>query len=218
MGKKMTNKDRAWFLFLLALGSATIPGPISTEIESGSLSTGSSARAETGIEKPSNTRSKARENKRQQTETEAKAEPVEQEVPAYPLSQNKQGKLVYPNSAKEPTRPIVEAKRLQGQWVISGDSLAQAGTVTRLAGVDAPNVNECYGPEARQALSSNLEQVVYTPTGAWVKARGKNINQELVAKGFAKADSFGLDITQNQTFKQLEAKAKVKKLGVWHDC
>lgn len=80
--------------------------------------------------------------------------------------------------------------------VMDGDSLTINGTIIRLEGIDAPEGNQTYGPEAAQALrrliagrdvrclSSSMDQ--YDRELATCYLRGDiNINREMVRRGHA---------------------------------
>jgi len=108
--------------------------------------------------------------------------------------------------------------------VIDGDTLVLDGKVRlRLRSVDAPELNFCGGPEAKQELErlvSEKEVVVKEqiidqrgrPMGL-VYVDGKLVNQQILASGWG---SFHSDTTdERENMKLTYEKAKAEKLGIW---
>lgn len=107
----------------------------------------------------------------------------------------------------------------------------------RLLGVDAPESNtarykktECYGKEAKEYVTKRLKgQYVqlsfeenqastdrYGRLLAYVSLDGALINEELIAKGYAKEYTYKQDYTQQENFKKAEQQAQTTQLGMWN--
>ena len=105
----------------------------------------------------------------------------------------------------------------------------------RLLGVDAPESNtarykktECYGKEAKDYLTQRLkgqyvqlsfeeEQASTDRYGrllAYVSLDGALINEELIAKGYAREYTYKQDYTQQENFKKAEQQAQSNQLGM----
>jgi len=149
--------------------------------------------------------------------------------------------LCIPNitQAKEPIRTIegIVSKVSDGDTVHITDPLGTKVKV-RLYGIDAPETEKSnkktgriskpgqpYGEEAYQALRSMIyrKQVKleimdidrYKRAVGIVWLNGKNINQEIVAEGYAWAYRQYLDRPHASEYTQAEELARSKKLGLW---
>jgi micrococcal nuclease len=119
--------------------------------------------------------------------------------------------------------------------VIDGDTFKlESGEVVRLADIDAPEINECFGPQAREALYKTLlgqklqlvkdveEKDNYGRIVRIVKVirDGKDnvlINKYLVENGFAEYKSSENIILERDLIKA-ESSAQSEHLGIWRDC
>ncbi|MBI5356962.1 thermonuclease family protein [Candidatus Collierbacteria bacterium] len=108
--------------------------------------------------------------------------------------------------------------------VIDGDTLVLDGKVRlRLRSVDAPELDFCGGPEAKQELERLVsekkvavkEQIIDQrgrPMGL-VYADGKSVNEQILTSGWGR---FHSDITdEKENLKAAYEKAKEQKLGIW---
>lgn len=123
--------------------------------------------------------------------------------------------------------------------VIDGDTIRYRGEdwklqSVRLLWIDAPESNtarykktECYGKEAKDYLTERLkgkyiqlsfdnEQTTdrYGRLLAYVSLDGQLINEELIAKGFAKEYTYKQNYQKQELFKKAEEKAKADQRGM----
>lgn len=108
--------------------------------------------------------------------------------------------------------------------IIDGDTLVLDGKVRlRLRSVDAPELDFCGGPEAKQELSLQVadrqvvikEQIIDQmgrPMGL-VYVDGKLVNKEILASGWGRFHSDTTDEREN--LKSAYDKAREEKLGIW---
>ncbi len=119
--------------------------------------------------------------------------------------------------------------------IVDGDTLkvrvAGATRTVELAGIDAPELNRCFGPQARNRLGSTTPvgaAVSFTFVGArpstgstrfkaLVSFGGASVNRQLVLRGFAKAKgasslAFGAKIISAQNT------ARAAANGLWKAC
>jgi len=117
--------------------------------------------------------------------------------------------------------------------VLDGDTLVlNAGTSTeyiRLQGVDAPELAQNYGSQARQTLSQlALHQplrVAYTQRDRYGRILGQvftsscaDLNVQLLHEGMAwfyKAYACDLDAARRQLYAEAESQARAQHLGLW---
>jgi len=131
--------------------------------------------------------------------------------------------------------PVSERVR----YVTDGDTIVAGKTKVRLIGVSAPEVawptyhkkGECFGPEAKKWLTSRLlgKRVTLNPDPlapkhdrygrllAVVNYRGKNMNEEMIGKGYALAPTH-FPHSRMKNFVALEKEAKKAKRGLWGEC
>jgi hypothetical protein len=106
--------------------------------------------------------------------------------------------------------------------VVDGDGFYAGGLEIRLVGVNAPELNECYGAEAKEWLEERIggHQVALEPTAldqfdrtlANVTADGQWINLELVSTGHAIALS-----SSEPSLLEAEGTAVATGIGLWGD-
>lgn len=141
--------------------------------------------------------------------------------------------------AKEPIRTIegTVSKVSDGDTIHVTDPMGTKVKV-RLYGIDAPETEkgnkktgriskpgQPYGEEAYQALNSKVFRKSikldimavdqYKRSVGIVYLNGKNINQEMVAEGFAWAYRQYLDRPHASEYIELEGQARAKRLGLW---
>ena len=141
--------------------------------------------------------------------------------------------------AKDPIRTIegIVSKVSDGDTIHVTDNLGTKVKV-RLYGIDAPETQkpnkktgriskpgQPYGEEAFQALKSKIyrQQVKleimdidqYKRSVGIVWLNGKNINQEMVAEGYAWAYGQYLDRPHASEYIEAEEQARSRKLGLW---
>jgi len=108
--------------------------------------------------------------------------------------------------------------------VIDGDSFKiNNSTAVRLYGADAPELEYCYGPEAKEALSKRiadktvilkeLKTDIYRRIMALVYLDGELVNEYMVKNGFA--ESHRDAGTQTDVINEAEDFAKQNKLGIF---
>jgi micrococcal nuclease len=122
------------------------------------------------------------------------------------------------------------------ETVIDGDTIILEGSETvRLIGIDAPETHhpnkapECFGQEATHYLRERIEHQrvrlkygeertdVYGRTLAYVMHKGKHINRELVANGFALAYR-QFPHRHLKKFIHTERMAQRRRVGLWSSC
>lgn len=108
--------------------------------------------------------------------------------------------------------------------VIDGDTLVLDGKVRlRLRSVDAPELDNCGGPESKQELERLVsekkvvvkEQIIDQmgrPMGL-VYVDGKLVNEQILASGWGRFHSDTTDEREN--LKSVYDKAREEKLGIW---
>jgi len=115
--------------------------------------------------------------------------------------------------------------------VFDGDSFSiPPDHSIRLAFLDAPAIDLCYGEEAKRGLEDliagknvKIEKITkdhYGRTVALVYSDGQLVNQEMLANGWAKYDSETASKELKETIEQLKAanqKAKENQIGVWSE-
>jgi endonuclease YncB( thermonuclease family) len=141
--------------------------------------------------------------------------------------------------AKDPIRSIegTVSKVSDGDTIHVTDPLGTKVKV-RLYGIDAPETEKSnkktghvskpgqpYGEEAYQALTSKIYRKnvrldvmavdQYKRSVGIVYLNSKNINQEMVAQGYAWAYRQYLDTPYKSEYIQLEEQARSKRLGLW---
>jgi endonuclease YncB( thermonuclease family) len=141
--------------------------------------------------------------------------------------------------AKDPIRTIegIVSKVSDGDTIHITDSLGTKVKV-RLYGIDAPETEKSnkkthkvskpgqpYGEEAHQTLNSKvygksikldiMAVDQYKRSVGIVYLNGKNINQEMVAEGYAWAYRQYLDRPHASEYIELEEQARAKRLGLW---
>lgn len=141
--------------------------------------------------------------------------------------------------AKDPIRNIegVVIKVSDGDTINVQDAMGTKVKV-RLYGIDAPETEKSnkktrkvskpgqpYGEEAYQALNSKVYRKSikldimavdqYKRSVGIVYLNGKNINQEMVAEGYAWAYRQYLDRPHASEYIELEEQARAKRLGLW---
>jgi len=124
--------------------------------------------------------------------------------------------------------PMVKAKVVV---VIDGDTIEiEGGERVRYIGIDAPETNECYGPEATQANRELVEgkEVIlirdvenrgkYGRLLRYVIADGRFVNAELVRLGYAEPRSYGESVMFQQVLTLFGRYAMEQKIGLWGQC
>lgn len=108
--------------------------------------------------------------------------------------------------------------------VIDGDTLVLDGKVRlRLRSVDAPELDNCGGPESKQELERLVsekkvvvkEQIIDQmgrPMGL-VYVDGKLVNEQILASGWGRFHSDATD--ERESLKAAYDKAREEKLGIW---
>ncbi len=131
--------------------------------------------------------------------------------------------------------PLLLCQVLSGQvaGVVDGNTIELKGeqkTIrVQLAGIDAPEIGQPFGDQAKAKLAKLLEgksvtvrEVKEGPSGVCIGTvfEGKtNLNRFLVSEGFAWHVSNGEkgDLAQTRKFVQAQAEAKEKGRGLWVD-
>ena len=139
-----------------------------------------------------------------------------------------------PTTRTIPTTPAVQAS-VGVRSVIDGDTLTlRDGRQVRLAQVDAPETNECFGSQSTQGLralvegrnitlrrpSNGPEKDRYGRTLAEVSVGDLSVNEELVRDGVAEwyEEFAGEDVDLAQRLRSSERDAKVAGKGLWSAC
>lgn len=124
-------------------------------------------------------------------------------------------------------------------FVYDGDTLMVDGKRVRLIGVNTPEVawekrkkkGECFGNEAKRYVEDLVKgkkvtlltdsiapkRDLYNRHLAYVKFRGKILNEELIKKGYALAPT-RFHHSRMKEFVALERKAKKVRKGLWSEC
>lgn len=139
-----------------------------------------------------------------------------------------------PTNQAIPTTTAVQAS-FAVRSVIDGDTLTLAdGRQVRLAQVDAPETNECFGSQSTRGLralvegrsitlrrpSNGPEKDRYGRTLAEVSVADRSVNEQLVRDGAAEwyEEFGGEDADLAQRLRSSELEAKVAGRGVWSAC
>ncbi len=121
--------------------------------------------------------------------------------------------------------------------VVDGDTIRYGSLTIRMIGIDAPESNtarygysECYGSEASKYLTATLKNVKevtivkdssqgetdkYWRTLAYVFLWDTNINERMIADGYAFEYTYDKAYQYQLNFKEAEKKAKDGGLGMW---
>lgn len=115
--------------------------------------------------------------------------------------------------------------------VIDGDTIEiESGERVRYIGIDTPETDECYGPEATQAnkeLVLGKEVILirdvedkdkYGRLLRYVVADGRFVSGELVRLGYAEARSYGESVMFQQVLTLFERYAREGGRGLWKAC
>ena len=124
---------------------------------------------------------------------------------------------------------IIERTRVTA--VIDGDTIEiEGGETVRYIGIDAPETDECYGPEATEAnrelvgrkwviLIRDVEnRGKYGRLLRYVIVDGRFVNAELVRLGYAEPRSYGKSVMFQQVLTLFGQYAMEEKLGLWAEC
>lgn len=115
--------------------------------------------------------------------------------------------------------------------VIDGDTIEiEGGERVRYIGIDTPETDECYGPEATEANRELVEgkEVIlirdienrdkYERLLRYVIADGRFVNAELVRLGYAEPRSYGESVMFQQVLTLFGRYAREEKVGLWSQC
>jgi len=115
--------------------------------------------------------------------------------------------------------------------VIDGDTIEiEGGERVRYIGIDAPEADECYGPEATDAneeLVMGKEVILirdvenrgkYGRLLRYVIADGRFVNAELVRLGYAEPRSYGESVMFQQVLTLFGRYAMEEGVGLWAQC
>jgi len=115
--------------------------------------------------------------------------------------------------------------------VIDGDTVEiEGGERVRYIGIDTPETDECYGPEATEANRELVEgkEVIlirdvenrgkYGRLLRYVIAEGRFVNAELVRLGYAEPRSYGESVMFQQVLTLFGRYAMEQKVGLWGQC
>lgn len=139
-----------------------------------------------------------------------------------------------PTTRASPATPTVQAS-FAVRSVIDGDTLTLVdGRQVRLAQVDAPETNECFGSQSTRGLralvdgrnitlrrpSNGPEKDRYGRTLAEVSVGDRSVNEQLVRDGAAEwyEEFAGEDADLAQRLRSSEREARVAGRGVWSAC
>lgn len=120
-------------------------------------------------------------------------------------------------------RPVVFP--VEVERVIDGDTILASGVRYRLAGIDAPELSQEFGQEAKEfleALLASSDQITVEVEGvdrygrslAHVFVSGINVSEILLENGFAHV-FYTENKKQNEHFKKLVDFAKKGRAGLW---
>jgi endonuclease YncB( thermonuclease family) len=139
--------------------------------------------------------------------------------------------LATPATAPRSAQPLNVAATLQGRAVIKdGDTLVVAGTIVRLEGIDAPELEQSCrtsdggswpcGHEATRALADLIGAAAVACTNRGrdrygrvlgvCSANGQDLNTQMVQLGWAWAF-----VRYSRAYVDVEARAKTDRVGVW---
>ena len=115
--------------------------------------------------------------------------------------------------------------------VIDGDTITlDNGETVRYIGIDTPETDECYGPEATEMNRDLVQGKTVILIGdvedrgkygrllRYVIADGRFVNAELVRLGYAKAQSHGDNVMFQQVLTIFERYAYETGAGLWGAC
>jgi len=115
--------------------------------------------------------------------------------------------------------------------VIDGDTIEiEGGETVRYIGIDTPETDECYGPEATEAnreLVGGKEVILirdvenrgkYERLLRYVIADGRFVNGELVRLGYAEPRSYGESVMFQQVLTLFGRYAMEQQVGLWGQC
>jgi len=115
--------------------------------------------------------------------------------------------------------------------VIDGDTIEiEGGERVRYIGIDTPETDECYGPEATQANRELVEgkEVIlirdvenrdkYDRLLRYVITDGRFVNAELVRLGYAYPRSYGESLMFQQVLTLFGRYAREEGKGLWRAC
>jgi len=115
--------------------------------------------------------------------------------------------------------------------IIDGDTIEiEGGERVRYIGIDAPETDECYGPEATEANRELVEgkEIIlirdvenrgkYGRLLRYVIADGRFVNAELVRLGYAEPRSYGESVMFQQVLTLFGRYAREERRGLWESC
>ena len=115
--------------------------------------------------------------------------------------------------------------------VVDGDTIVlESGETVRYIGIDTPETDECYGPEAtemnRQLVEGKTVILIpdledrdrYDRLLRYVIADGRFVNAELVRLGCARAQSYGDSVMFQQVLTIFDRYAHESGAGLWRAC
>lgn len=139
-----------------------------------------------------------------------------------------------PTIVASPTTPSVPAIACTSALVVSvvdGDTiLLHNGETVRYIGIDTPETDECYGPEATEMNRGLVEGKTVILIGdveergrygrllRYVIVDGQFVNAELVRLGYARAESYGDNVMFQQVLTLFERYAIETGAGLWSEC
>ena len=116
-------------------------------------------------------------------------------------------------------------------YVIDGDTIDLRGERVRLVQINTPEQGNCYANKAKQYTKEFLktqekiklirdpnldDKDKYGRSLRYVMKEGRNLNLELIRKGYAEPMFFnGMKGKYAKQIKRLANKAKAKRLGLW---
>ncbi len=113
----------------------------------------------------------------------------------------------------------------QDLYVTDGDTIRLNGERIRLNCMDAPEITQPFGLEAKEYLMKLLkdQEIKVLSTGkdqygrtlAWLAVKGDTINYDMVKAGLAWWYQYYCP--DDQKMKSLQENAKINKLGLWKD-
>jgi len=134
-------------------------------------------------------------------------------------------------SATMPTAPAVDCTCAVVTSVVDGDTIVlDTGETVRYIGIDTPEADECYGPEAtemnRQLVEGKTVILIsdvedrgrYNRLLRYVIVDGRFVNAELVRLGYASAESYGDNVMFQQVLTIFEHYASESGAGLWSSC
>lgn len=115
--------------------------------------------------------------------------------------------------------------------IIDGDTFVlESGQIVRLAGIDAPEKNDCYAGESTQEIKRliegkevKLEKDVsetdrYDRLLRYIWLDQTFVNDQLVRQGFSKAFAYPPDVKYQDLFFRAEQEARENQRGLWREC